>query len=156
MRLCLTRLRPAMHAAHIHVQQTQGRDRREGQRTSHTLHSLHSYARDMQRVPRSQTRIRVAIPRVTIIHIHTNTLVFSLVFMLVCRDEGAQVWAREIPERSGMRADTTRVVPSAIGRDQSRSVRRVRKGPRNGNSLGMSKPGEKARRALRRCLSSAL
>ena len=32
--------------------------------TSHTLHSLHSYARDMQRVPRSQTRIRVAIPRV--------------------------------------------------------------------------------------------
>ena len=28
--------------------------------TSHTLHSLHSYARDMQRVPRSQTRIRVA------------------------------------------------------------------------------------------------
>ena len=32
--------------------------------TSHTLHSLHSYARDMQRVPRSQTRFRVAIPRV--------------------------------------------------------------------------------------------
>ena len=30
--------------------------------TSHTLHSLHSKARDMQRVPRSQTRIRVAIP----------------------------------------------------------------------------------------------
>jgi hypothetical protein len=29
--------------------------------TSHTLHALHSYARDMQRVPRSQTRIRVAI-----------------------------------------------------------------------------------------------
>ena len=48
---------------------------------------------------------------------------------------GAQVWAREIPEKSGMRA---------------------RKGPRNGNSLGMSHPGEKARRALRRCLSSAL
>ncbi len=42
---------------------------------------------------------------------------------------GAQVWAREIPEKSGMRA---------------------RKGPRNGNSLGMSQPGEKARRALRR------
>ena len=32
--------------------------------TSHTLHSLHSYARDMQRVPRTQTRFRVAIPRV--------------------------------------------------------------------------------------------
>jgi hypothetical protein len=29
--------------------------------TSHTSHSLHSHARDMQRVPRSQTRIRVAI-----------------------------------------------------------------------------------------------
>ena len=29
--------------------------------TSHTSHSLHSHARDMQRVPRSQTRVRVAI-----------------------------------------------------------------------------------------------
>jgi hypothetical protein len=36
----------------------------KGQNTSHTSHSLHSHARDMQRVPRSQTRIRVAIPRV--------------------------------------------------------------------------------------------
>ena len=32
--------------------------------TSHTSQSLHSQARDMQRVPRSQTRFRVAIPRV--------------------------------------------------------------------------------------------
>ena len=33
--------------------------------TSHsTSHSLHSHARDVQRVPRSQTRIRVAKPRV--------------------------------------------------------------------------------------------
>jgi hypothetical protein len=35
-----------------------------GKNTSHTSHSLHSHAREMQRVPRSQTRIRVAIPRV--------------------------------------------------------------------------------------------
>ena len=32
--------------------------------TSHTSQSLHSHARDMERVPRSQTRFRVAIPRV--------------------------------------------------------------------------------------------
>ena len=36
----------------------------KGKNTSHTSHSLHSHAREMQRVPRSQTRIRVAIPRV--------------------------------------------------------------------------------------------
>ena len=32
--------------------------------TSHTSHSLHSHARDVRRIPRSQTRFRVAIPRV--------------------------------------------------------------------------------------------
>ena len=36
----------------------------KGKNTSHTSHSLHSHAREMQRVPRSQTRIRVAVPRV--------------------------------------------------------------------------------------------
>ena len=36
----------------------------KGKNTSHTSHSLHSHAREKQRVPRSQTRIRVAIPRV--------------------------------------------------------------------------------------------
>ena len=32
--------------------------------TSHTSHPLHSHARDVRRIPRSQTRIRVATPRV--------------------------------------------------------------------------------------------
>ena len=32
--------------------------------TSHTSHSLHSHARDVRRIPRSQTRFRVATPRV--------------------------------------------------------------------------------------------
>ena len=32
--------------------------------TSHTSHPLHSHARDVRRIPRSQTRIRVITPRV--------------------------------------------------------------------------------------------
>ena len=47
-----------------HVQRNLNVREAEGQHLAHTLHSLHSHARDVPRVPRSQTRFRVAIPQV--------------------------------------------------------------------------------------------